>query len=210
MLKTTIKYFVFPAIALLLAMKITSWITGQPFIPTAKAPQQQQADTQKTEAAIGGPFTLTDQHGKTVSSTDFKGKFMLIYFGFTNCPNICPVDMANLSGAMKLLTPEQQAEIQPIFITVDPERDTAAELTSFLANFYSGFEGLTGEKATIDKVVAEYRVYAKKVTDKTSTDGYTVDHSGYSYLMGKDGQFLTIFHHGDTPEAIAEGLRKYL
>ncbi len=144
-------------------------------------------------AKIGGPFTLTDQHGKTVRDTDFAGKYRIVYFGYTYCPDVCPTDMLKIGQAMKALdksAPATSAKIVPIFITVDPERDTPAALGQFLGNFYSRAVGLTGSPAAIAAVEKQYAVFAQKQPPAPG-GGYLVGHTQIAYLMGPDGKPIT-------------------
>jgi cytochrome oxidase Cu insertion factor (SCO1/SenC/PrrC family) len=158
--------------------------------------------------AIGGPFTLTDQDGKPRSSAAFRGRFMLIYFGYTYCPDVCPTTLALMGDALDKLG-NTRRRIVPIFITVDPERDTPAQLKSYLKAFGPGFVGLTGSVKTITKVAGAYRVYFKK--HPLPGGGYGMDHSSVIYLMGPDGRFVTYWD--DTaigPDKLAEELRARL
>ena len=167
------------------------------------APQPQQE-----EVTIGGHFLLLNQEDKTVSDADYKGRLMLVYFGFTYCPDICPMDISVMSKVMAQLGPDA-AKVAPIFITVDPERDTPKQLKDYLANFKPPVEGLTGDRKAIDAVIKAYKVYAQKVPRKDVND-YTMDHSAFMYLMGKDGKYLTHFAHGTSPAEIATEVRNHL
>lgn len=156
---------------------------------------------------IGGPFTLTDQQGKTVSDTDFRGKLMLVYFGYSFCPDVCPT---TLNEVMKLygdLPPEQQAAIAPIFITVDPERDTVDQMNQYVTSFSPALIGLTGTPEQIAAVERGYHVYARK---SGSGSNYTMDHSSILYLMGRDGKFLRHFNGDASPQEISDGLKAAL
>jgi protein SCO1/2 len=144
-------------------------------------------------ARIGGPFTLTDQHGKQVHDSDFAGKYRIVYFGYTYCPDICPNDMLKIGQAMKLLdkqAPEKAKAIVPIFITVDPERDTPQVVGQFVGNFDDRIVALTGSPAAIAAVEKQYAVYAQK-EKPNETGAYLVGHSQIAYLMGKDGKPIT-------------------
>ena len=166
-------------------------------------PQQQQG-----EVTIGGPFSLINQDGKPVTEATYKGKLMLVYFGFTYCPDICPTDVSIMSQAMKQLGTDA-AKIVPLFITIDPERDTVQQMKSYLSNFNPPVEGLTGDRKAIDAVIKEYKVYAQKVPRKDVND-YTMDHSAYMYLMDGNGKYLTHFKHGTAPAEIANEIRGHL
>ena len=160
------------------------------------------------EVLIGGPFALVNQDGKPVTDADYKGKLMLVYFGFTYCPDICPTDLSVMAQAMGQLGSDA-AKVSPIFITVDPERDTVKQMKNYLSNFKPPIEGLTGDRKAIDAVLKAYRVYALKVPRKDVND-YTMDHSAYMYLMSRDGKYLTHFTHGTPPAQIANEIRRYL
>ena len=158
-------------------------------------------------AAIGGPFRLTDQNGRTVTDGDLKGEPYLVFFGFTHCPDVCPTTLMELSDVLDKLGPDA-ARIHALFITVDPERDTPAELKDYLSGFNPRFEGLTGDPAAIAEVAKGYRVYMKKVP----LDGgdYTMDHTALVYLMDKNGKFVAPFNLKRRPEDAAADLRRYM
>jgi protein SCO1/2 len=158
-------------------------------------------------AAIGGSFTLTDQQGRIVHDSDFRGKLMLIYFGYTFCPDVCPTSLNHVAEAYGSLPAEQRAQIVPIFITVDPERDTVAQIAQYVPSFSPALVGLTGSPEQIAAVTKSYRVYARK---SGSGPNYGVDHSSILYLMGKDGRFLRHFDGNASAEEIAAGLKQAL
>jgi protein SCO1/2 len=154
-------------------------------------------------ALIGGPFTLTDQSGKTVTDADFKGKYMLVYFGFTFCPDVCPTELQVMAGAMEKLG-DKAEKVQPVFVTVDPERDTPEALAKYVKQFDPRLMGLTGTAEQIAHVAKEYRVFYEKVKDDDGSGDYTMDHSSVVYLMGPDGGFLTFFPPATSPDQMAE------
>lgn len=158
-------------------------------------------------AAIGGPFELTDQNGKKVTDKDLSGKPFLVFFGFTNCPDVCPTTLFDVSEVMKALGPDAD-RTAALFVTVDPERDTAPQLKSYLGSFDPHVLGLTGDAASLAAVAKAYRVYYKKVP----LDGgdYTMDHTAIVYLMDKYGHFVAPFSLKRTPDVAAAELRKYL
>lgn len=156
-------------------------------------------------AQIGGPFTLTDQNGKTVTQDTFKGQYKLVFFGFTYCPVICPTELQRTQKVMDGLGPIAE-KIQPIFITVDPERDTPARIKEYLASFHPKQIGLTGTQEQINAAMQAYRIYANKVEMGTK-DNYMFDHSAYSYLMGPDDKLISIFSTKDTAEKIIEEIK---
>jgi cytochrome oxidase Cu insertion factor (SCO1/SenC/PrrC family) len=157
---------------------------------------------------IGGSFALTDQNGGRRTDADFRGKLMLVYFGFTYCPDICPTDLQQMGLAVDRLGPAGEM-VQPIFITVDPERDTAEHLKDYMPLFHPRFVGLTGDAAAIEAAARAYRVYYKKVEREDKSD-YTVDHSAFVYLMGRDGEYLGFFPPGTSAERLAAALRPSL
>jgi len=156
---------------------------------------------------IGGPFALIDHNGKPRTNEEFRGKLMLVYFGFTYCPDVCPTDLQNIGLALDQLGPAGE-QIQPLFITVDPERDTAEHLKDYVPMFHPRLIGLTGDPAAIHAAAAAYRAYYAEVPLKG--DDYTVDHSSFIYIVGTDGQYLGFFPPGTPPERIAESLRPRL
>jgi cytochrome oxidase Cu insertion factor (SCO1/SenC/PrrC family) len=153
---------------------------------------------------IGGPFALTDQNGAHRTDADFRGKIMLVYFGFTYCPDICPTDLQQMGLAVDRLGPDGE-QVQPIFITVDPERDTAEQLKDYMPMFHPRFVGLTGDAAAINDAARAYRVYYAKV-DLGKAD-YTVDHSAFIYMIGRNGEYLGFFPPGTSADILAGGLR---
>jgi cytochrome oxidase Cu insertion factor (SCO1/SenC/PrrC family) len=160
-------------------------------------------------ALVGGPFTLTDHTGKRVTEKDFRGRFMLIFFGFTYCPDVCPTALQVMSAALEKLGPAAQ-RFTPVLVTIDPERDTPAQLAMYVKSFDPRLVGLTGSPAEIDAVSKAYRVYVKKVADPKSTAGYTFDHSSIIYVMGPDGEYRTHFTHATNVDVLADRLRKLL
>lgn len=161
------------------------------------------------EVLIGGPFRLVDESGKTVTDEDFRGKFMLVYFGYTYCPDVCPTELQNMTAAMADLG-SKASQVVPVFITVDPERDTVQVMSDYVKHFMPGLVGLTGTPEQVASVAKTYRVFFQKVTDEGATGGYSMDHSSIVYLMGPDGRFVEHFGPGTTPQQMAEGIRKYL
>jgi protein SCO1/2 len=162
-------------------------------------------------ALIGGPFTLVDQNGKTVTDRDFRGKYMLIFFGFTHCPDICPAELQVMSAALDALGSKSD-EVVPIFVTLDPERDTPEAVGAYVKNFGKNFVGLTGSPMAIANAAKAYRVtYSKfEYKGKDENYGYNIDHSALVYLMDKDGKYLTNFTYGTPAEKMTETMRSYL
>jgi len=166
-------------------------------------------DHHASAASIGGPFTLLDGKGRTVTDADFHGKFMLIYFGYTYCPDVCPTTLGLMAQAVDKLSESERDQVVPIFITVDPERDTPAVVKDYAAAFSPRMVGLTGSVAQITEVEKAYKVYAAKAAGENG-GAYSVDHSSIIYLMGPDGRFIAHFAHGVTVDQMVEGLRKQL
>ena len=163
----------------------------------------QNSDGRRTVgvAAIGGPFELLDHKGKTVRDSDFRGTYLLVMFGFTNCPDVCPTGLQLISEAKELLEPDTR-NVQPLMITVDPERDTIKVLADYVRNFHPSILGLTGTVDQIKAVAGAYKAFFSKGTvDKDGT--YFIDHSPFIYLMGPNGRYLDHFTANTPPNAIA-------
>lgn len=157
-------------------------------------------------AQIGGPFELVDETGRTVTDQTFRGKWMLMFFGFTYCPDVCPTTLNDIAVALDRLGDEASG-IQPLFITVDPERDTPEVIADYTAAFDDRILGLTGTAEQIEAAAKVYRVYFSKVPQG---DTYTMDHSAIVYLMGPDGRFVTHFSHQTGGEAMAQEVAEHL
>ncbi len=157
---------------------------------------------------FGGPFSLIDHNGNRRTDKDFRGKFMLIYFGYTFCPNICPVNLQNSADAMAEVDPDGK-KIVRLFITVDPERDTTEVLKKYVANFGKGLIGLTGSEQQISAIAKAYRIRRRKVIS-VDEPGYLVDHTSFTFLMGPDGKFRTLFPHNSQPTIMAKAIWRYL
>lgn len=160
---------------------------------------------------FGGAFDLVDHDGKRRTDKEFRGRFMLVYFGYTQCADICPNDLQVMSNALEGLGDKAKA-IQPVFITADPLRDTPAHLKSYLANFHPAFIGLTGSEAQIRAAAKAYRVHRLKVTPTGVTNPleYLVSHGSLTYLMNSDGQFVTMLPHGTDAPRMAAVIGKYV
>jgi protein SCO1/2 len=158
-------------------------------------------------AAIGGPFQLTDQAGQTVTDQNLKGRPTLIFFGFTHCPDICPTSLFEISEVLKAMGKDAD-RVNAYFVSVDPERDTAAAMKDYLSSFDPHLRGATGDRAAVDAAEKAYRVYAKKVP--TTNGDYSMDHTALVYLMDKQGRFVAPFSLKRRPEDAAADLRRYL
>jgi cytochrome oxidase Cu insertion factor (SCO1/SenC/PrrC family) len=157
---------------------------------------------------VGGPFRLTDHHGRMRRDSDFRGKLMLVYFGYTTCPDICPTDLQQIGQALELLG-TSASEVVPIFITLDPQRDTRKLLSAYLPSFHQQIVGLTGSEADIRQVARAYRVFHEKVP-VSGWLRYTVDHSAFIYLMGREGQYLGFIPPGTPADRMVAVVRPFL
>ena len=158
---------------------------------------------------VGGPFVLTDHAGKPRTDRDFRGMLMLVYFGFTYCPDVCPTDLMAIGQALEQLGPDADA-LQPVFITLDPERDTAGHLAEYVPMFHPRLLGLTGSLDAIGAAAEAYKVYFAKVPIGKEAGDYTVDHSSFIYLMDRDGKYLGFFPPGTSAERMVEIIRPRL
>jgi len=155
---------------------------------------------------VGGDFELLDQNGKVRTNRDFHGKFMMVYFGYRHCPDICPTALTTITEALDLLGPKAK-HVQPLFITIDPERDTVKELAEYIQNFHHSFLALTGNAEQVEKAMGAYRIFAQK---NEEGQDYSMDHSSIIYVMDRQGNLISHFSHSTSPEQIAEALRRYL
>jgi protein SCO1/2 len=158
-------------------------------------------------SAIGGPFRLVDQNGKTVTDADLKGKWSLVYFGYTHCPDACPTALNDIAIALDQLGPKREA-VRSVFITVDPERDTPEVLKDYVTSFDAAILALSGSPEEIARAAKAYRVYYAKHPEPGGD--YSMDHSSVIYVMDPEGRFTASFTHQSTPEEIAERLKKLL
>jgi len=185
-------------IALIAVVAVVGVIAGRTMLIEDKPP-----------VLIGGPFTLTDHTGKQVTDKDYAGKYMLIYFGYIFFPDVCPSSLSLIVDALGQLNAKQQDNVVPIFISVDPERDTAEVLASYVPNFHAKLVGLTGSVAEVKAVVKAYRAYFAKTGDDGSGT-YPVAHSSRTYLMGPSGDYITSFSHGTPAADMAKKLAEIL
>jgi cytochrome oxidase Cu insertion factor (SCO1/SenC/PrrC family) len=161
------------------------------------------------KALVGGAFTLTDSNGKRVTDQDYRGKYTLVFFGFTACPDVCPAGLQLMAGALEKLGPKAQ-RITPIFISVDPERDTPEKLAAYVKNFDARLVGLTGTPEEIAAVAKAYKVYYEKVPNKEHSGDYTMDHTSIIYVMDPKGEFVTHFTPSTSVDELASRLDKLL
>jgi protein SCO1/2 len=161
------------------------------------------------EALIGGSFTMVNHKGETVTEKTFAGKPMLLFFGYTWCPDVCPTELQVMAEALRQLG-DRGRDIQPILVSVDPARDTPKVLGEYVVNFGEQFVGLTGTAEQVKAMADAYRVFYARVENKDTPDAYLMDHSSIIYLMGADGKFLKHFTYSTDAKALAEGLAKAL
>ncbi len=163
-------------------------------------------------ADIGGAFELIDQSGQTRTQADFAGRHMLVYFGYTYCPDVCPTSLSIMSQALDLIEAETgslEDRVVPLFVTVDPERDDVAAMAAYAEHFHPRLVALTGSDAQIAAAAKAYRVYYRKAEDPSASE-YLMDHSSFIYLMGPDGSYVSHFAHNAKPQEIAQGLKGFL
>jgi protein SCO1/2 len=185
------------AIALLVAGRwaVENWLA---------APQPSQG-----EALIESEFSLVDHTGNSVTDEDFEGKWQLVVFGFTSCPDVCPTALIGVSAVLEELG-DGAEQVQPLFITVDPERDTPEVMAEYVANFDPRILGLTGSPEQIKQAAQAFRAHYAKVEQEGQPDGYTMDHSAFLYVMSPDGEYATHFSPADEPVTVADAIRAYV
>jgi cytochrome oxidase Cu insertion factor (SCO1/SenC/PrrC family) len=157
---------------------------------------------------VGGPFELTDQTGHTRTDADFRGKLLIVYFGYTYCPDVCPTDLMQIGLAIDKLGADG-AQVQPLFISVDPDRDTPSVLADYVSMFNPRIVALTGTPAQVRAVADAYKAYYAKVLPNGST-AYLIDHTGFIYLMGRSGEYLGFFPPGTSADRMVEIVRQHL
>ena len=202
MTKTTVQ-------ALALAVVFMAAVAGGVYLWNAGSDAQRTTETRKTgKALIGGPFKLTDHTGTVRTEKDLLGRYTLMSFGFTHCPDVCPTTLQTMSEAMEALGPAAD-KVQPVFVSVDPDRDTVARLKVYHGSFDKRVMMLTGDTVSIARIAKAYKVGYKKM--KPAADGsYQVNHSALIYLMGPNGEYITHYPYTITPAKLAEGLKKWV
>jgi protein SCO1/2 len=181
-------------------------------IPVAACQRAESEQGPLTGSSVGGPFSLIDQDGKRVRDTDFNGRYRLIYFGFANCPDVCPVDLQVMGAGLKQLEKrdaERARRIQPIFITVDPERDTPEVLKRYVANFHPRLIGLTGSMPEVEAAKKEFATWSEK-GEAQPGGGYNVNHMRIIYLMDPAGAPVAIVPHDQGPEGVVTELDRWV
>ena len=189
-------------------MILAGWLVT-PETPRRPAGLTAPGEITAVSVDIGGPFELVSHEGKVTTDADFRGQHLLIFFGYTYCPDVCPTALQGLSVALDELGP-LAARVQPLFISVDPKRDTPEALAAYVEAFHPGILGLTGTPAQIAEVAKAYHAFYARAEEGGDEDSYLVDHSAYIYLMGPDGAYRSMFSHGTAPKDLADSIRSYL
>jgi cytochrome oxidase Cu insertion factor (SCO1/SenC/PrrC family) len=183
------------------------------YLPSNRTPPPSAPTMVSGEVRIGGPFTLVSTAGTTVNEDVLLGHYSLIYFGFTHCPDICPLALQGITEALDTLGPAGDG-ILPVFITLDPERDTPEVMADYVANFHPRFIGLNGSLEQIEAAMQQYKVYARKAfakdADGNNTDHYLVDHTGFTYLMDPSGRYAHHFSKGVTAQEMAAHIKQFV
>ena len=226
-----------PRLLLIAATVVSLLGAGATVLLWSQVPAPPRQAASSPSAQIGGPFELVDQYGNPRSAADFRGQYMLVQFGYSYCPDVCSVALDTMARALDTAAaqdPAKAARVTPIFISVDPERDTVAVLKDYAVNFHPRLVALTGTRAQVESVAAAYKVYFAKATEQPkgmtepeaqeghdhsshehgtqgqiaaeTETGYLISHSTVMYLMGPDGSYLTHFSHGSTADGIAQTL----
>jgi cytochrome oxidase Cu insertion factor (SCO1/SenC/PrrC family) len=202
--------------ALAVSAVILAGAAGAYLYPRADAP----GEGRRTDAArlmgelmsgkvpVGGPFTLSDQNGERRSLSDFRGRLVLLYFGFAHCPDVCPTDLMAMGKLIRSLGPDGN-ELQPVFITLDPERDTRAVLGAYIASFHPRFVALSGTEDEIRRVATSYKVFFEKLRPPGAST-YVIDHAAYIFLLDREGGFVTLFPPSTPAERMAVMVREQL
>lgn len=163
--------------------------------------------SQADQAPLRPDFALTGGDGQTVTAADFHGKWMLVFFGFTHCPDICPLGLANIAQVMDQLGPDA-AHVAPVFISIDPDRDTPADAADFAAQFDAGITGLSGTPEQIADAASNFGVYYEKIEDDSAPDGYTMGHSAAIFLVDPDGNLARTFDYNAPAATMADDLKQ--
>lgn len=192
----------------LVVIAIATWIVWRNISDAEPTASNRVSGTTTTTVNIGGPFSLVDHRGQRVSDASFRGRYMLIYFGYGYCPDVCPTELATMGSALDELA-GQAAAIQPMFITIDPARDTPAFLADYVAQFHPRLIGLSGTADETAQAAKAYRVFYARAKSG-DTDDYLMDHSSFVYFMGPDGRYLTLFRRGANAKDMAAQIRRLM
>ncbi|MCP4387098.1 MAG: SCO family protein [Gammaproteobacteria bacterium] len=171
---------------------------------TVSAAAQLEVDTN-----ANGPFALVDHRGKPITDDDFRGNFMLVFFGYTFCPDVCPMDLQIIAQTLDELG-KAGDQVQPIFITVDPARDTPEVMAEYANHFHPRLIGLTGTRQQTAEAARKYGVISMKIIDQDNPESYSINHSALTYLLGPDGKFVAAFDHGTDLETLISGILQHL
>ena len=193
-------------VLMVIAGLLTTLVLGLAFFWQPEIPER---PLPKAAIAEGGDFTLESANGP-VSLKDYRGKLVLVYFGYTFCPDICPTSLAATAEGLKLLKPEEAARVAMIFISVDPERDTPARLKEYVEFFHPNMVGVTGKPEDLAEIAKRYGVFYAKQKVATAGNGYVVDHSADTYVVAPDGQLVGKIAHATPPNEVAAEIRKHL
>lgn len=177
-------------------MAVAASVLGGTYFARMSAFRAPPAPITVGEAAIRSAFSLTDHNGNHVTEADFPGRWQLVFFGFTHCPDVCPTTVAYMANVLDRLGGEVE-RVAPIFITVDPTRDTPEVMAEFVQAFHPKLTGLTGSEAEVAAAAQSFRVYYEKMEEETAPDGYLMAHSGHIYLMTPEGRFEDVFREGE-------------
>ncbi|MDP6967634.1 MAG: SCO family protein [Gammaproteobacteria bacterium] len=168
-----------------------------------------QAEKPNPYATLGGEFTLNSANGE-VKLSDYKGKLVALYFGFMSCPDVCPTALSSLAAAMRSLDKAQQSQIQPLFISVDPARDTLENMAAYTTYFHPSMLGLSGDLPYLEQLTRQYGAYFRHIPMEDSALGYTVDHTSRIYLIDREGKLITTIPHATSVTDISAQLQQYL
>ena len=187
-----------------------NWIVGTAVVMTAicsvVAYQWWIDGNNSPPLKLGADFALTSHQGKQVSSADFRGKIMMVYFGYAFCPDVCPLSLGLMTNALDKLG-YKAANVQPIFITIDPQRDTEKVLHDYVKNFHPRLLALTGRKEEVERVAQSFKVYVQPIPASKPGRPYLIDHSSFIYILDRDGQYIQHFHHSTPVEDIVSYLQ---
>lgn len=193
------------SVALVLSAGAALWVVNQELERRGQGSLSRIASA----VAVGGPFELVDHNGAAVTDRSFGDRNLLIFFGYTYCPDVCPTELARMATAIEQLGDEHQEKVQPLFVTIDPERDTPEFLADYVAQFHPKIVGLTGSEEQIAQIARAYRVYYAKA-DTGDADFYLMDHSSFTYLMAPDGTNIAVFPYDTAPDEMAGAIRAAL
>jgi cytochrome oxidase Cu insertion factor (SCO1/SenC/PrrC family) len=196
--------------AVVLAAAATAWLLmrSETSVGNRAEGARLMSELMTGKGPVGGPFKLTDPEGRQWSLSDFQGKLVLLYFGFTYCPDVCPTDLAAIGQLVRSLGADGE-QLQPVFVTLDPQRDTREVLRAYATSFHPRFVSLSGSEEEIGRVATAYKVYFEKVRPPGAR-AYFIDHTAYTFLLGRDGKFITLFPPGTPAERMAVMVREHL